>query len=97
MIYPLYFIISFIRCVQKIKKSHQRGESCIIQKKLRGMRDDQSQGCGKRYPRLYAEDEVPEEELEQQQQVCCEIRLFRDTMSNTVQGFNLAMAKFGDF
>ncbi|XP_045164107.2 TPR and ankyrin repeat-containing protein 1-like [Mercenaria mercenaria] len=59
------------RSVQRIKKSHQRGETCIIQKKLRGMKGDNpqlAQGMGKRYPMLYAEEDIPDEELEQHHQ-----------------------------
>ncbi|XP_052214395.1 TPR and ankyrin repeat-containing protein 1-like isoform X2 [Dreissena polymorpha] len=56
------------RSVQRINKSHLRGEQCIIQKNLRGMRVDQTTqtGVGKRYPMLYAEDDVTKEELFEQ-------------------------------
>ncbi|XP_052783611.1 TPR and ankyrin repeat-containing protein 1-like [Mya arenaria] len=59
------------RSVQRIKKSHQRGEDCIIQKNLRGMKTDAQTlplGAGKRYPILYAEEEVSEEAMQKQHQ-----------------------------
>ncbi|WAR27589.1 TRNK1-like protein, partial [Mya arenaria] len=52
------------RSVQRIKKSHQRGEDCLIQKNLRGMKSNTptlSLGAEKRIPMLYAEKEVSEE------------------------------------
>ena len=57
--------------MDRIKKSHSRGEDCIIQKKLRGMKSDTTQiplGAAKRYPLLYAECDVPEETLQERQQ-----------------------------
>ena len=59
------------RSVERIKKSHLRGEHCIIQKKLRGIKSDAPQiplGAAKRYPALYAECDVPEETLQGKQQ-----------------------------
>ncbi|KAL4228783.1 TPR and ankyrin repeat-containing protein 1 [Mactra antiquata] len=59
------------RSVQRIKKSHQRGECCIIQKSLRGMKVDSDQlttSKTKRYPMLFAEDDVSVDELEQHHQ-----------------------------
>jgi len=48
-----------LRSVQKIIKSHNRGEECIIQKKLKGVKQSQFQaGAGKRYPMIFAETDV---------------------------------------
>jgi len=73
-VYDYWFFLR--RSVQRIKKSHQRGESCLKQEKLKGVKDEQVVGVGIRYPRLYAEEEVTEEEMEEQQQVILECRLF---------------------
>ncbi|XP_021340034.1 uncharacterized protein LOC110441249 isoform X2 [Mizuhopecten yessoensis] len=59
------------RCVERIIKSHNRGEECIIQKKLKGVKQTQFQeGAGKRYPMIYAEADVgfKDQELQEYQQ-----------------------------
>ena len=59
------------RSVERIRKSHERGEDCIIQKKLRGIKADTLQvpvGVAKRYPMLYAECDVPSETIQETQQ-----------------------------
>ncbi|XP_060067394.1 TPR and ankyrin repeat-containing protein 1-like [Ylistrum balloti] len=59
------------RCVERIIKSHNRGEECIIQKKLKGVKQTQFQErAGKRYPMIYAEADLglKEHELQDYQQ-----------------------------
>ncbi|XP_062597185.1 TPR and ankyrin repeat-containing protein 1-like [Saccostrea cucullata] len=47
------------RSVQRIIKSHSRGEECIIQKNLKGVKQAQFQaGVGKRFPMIFAESDV---------------------------------------
>ena len=47
------------KSVQRIIKSHCRGEECIIQKKLKGVKQSQFQaGIGKRFPMVFAESDV---------------------------------------
>ncbi|WAR27587.1 TRNK1-like protein, partial [Mya arenaria] len=61
---PINLIIP--RSVKRNKKSHQRGEDCVIQKNLRGMKFKSpalALGVGKRYPMLYAEKGVSGEEV----------------------------------
>ncbi|XP_041360663.1 TPR and ankyrin repeat-containing protein 1-like [Gigantopelta aegis] len=47
------------RAVEKIIKSHERGEGCILQRKLKGIKDEQFRGTTvkKRVPMLYAEED----------------------------------------
>lgn len=55
------------RSVQNIVKSHNRGETCIIQRKLKGIKQTQfDSGIKKRYPILFAETDIKatEEQLE---------------------------------
>ena len=56
------------RCVEKIKKSHKRGKSCTIQKKLHGLKqsDDNTK---KGYPLLYTDGDVTMDQVQEQQQV----------------------------
>ncbi|XP_021354477.1 TPR and ankyrin repeat-containing protein 1-like [Mizuhopecten yessoensis] len=59
------------RCVKSIIKSHNRGEECTIQKKLKGMKKTQFQeGAGRRYPIRYEEADVglQDQELKEYQQ-----------------------------
>ncbi|XP_033726508.1 TPR and ankyrin repeat-containing protein 1-like [Pecten maximus] len=59
------------RCVERIIKSHNRGEECIIQKKLKGVKQTQFQEeGGKRYPMIFAEADVglKEQDLREYQQ-----------------------------
>ncbi|XP_061181485.1 TPR and ankyrin repeat-containing protein 1-like [Saccostrea echinata] len=47
------------RSVQRIIKSHSRGEECIIQKNLKGVKQTQFMaGAGKRFPMIFAESDV---------------------------------------
>ena len=47
------------KSVQRIIKSHFRGEECIIQKKLKGVKQDQFKGVNvKRFPMVFAESDL---------------------------------------
>ncbi|XP_063448737.1 TPR and ankyrin repeat-containing protein 1-like isoform X2 [Mytilus trossulus] len=54
--------------VQRIVKSHTRGESCIIQKKLKGVKHEQYSNKKKRVPRIYAETDLEKSVLEEVKQ-----------------------------
>jgi hypothetical protein len=55
--------------VQKIIKSHTRGESCIIQKKLKGIKHVKiSDKIKRRFPRVYAEMDLDKTSLEEMKQ-----------------------------
>ncbi|XP_071113489.1 TPR and ankyrin repeat-containing protein 1-like isoform X1 [Haliotis cracherodii] len=46
------------RSIQNVIKSHSRGETCILKKKLKGVKDAQFEGgITKRYPMLFAEQD----------------------------------------
>ncbi|XP_067665651.1 TPR and ankyrin repeat-containing protein 1-like [Haliotis asinina] len=60
------------RSIQNVIKSHSRGETCILKKKLKGVKDSQFEGgTTKRYPMLFAEqdDDLSLEAVRDKQQM----------------------------
>ncbi|VDI71816.1 Hypothetical predicted protein, partial [Mytilus galloprovincialis] len=51
--------------VQRIVKSHERGEDCIIQKKIKGIKHEKSGNELKKVPRIYAETDIERSILEE--------------------------------
>ncbi|CAC5365910.1 unnamed protein product [Mytilus coruscus] len=51
--------------VQRIAKSHNRGESCIIQKKIKGIKHEKYSNELKKVPRIYAETDIESSILEE--------------------------------